>query len=127
MPPDQPRFVPTLTEVVRVGDPPPAVAAAATVAGSPSVPVASREDVLPAASPKELALQQDLAEQMAHRVLQRIDTALESRLAEAIRAAVVRHTEALLPALREEIVMTVQTAVTDALAEEFPPHGDRDS
>lgn len=97
-----PRFVPTLTEIVGT----------TSATASPAVPAPVAE---------ELHQQQDFAEQIAHRVLQRIDAALEARLSEAVRAVVARHTEAMLPVLREEIVMTVQTAVAEALAEEFLP------
>ena len=109
MPTDLPRFVPTLTEVVEEGEP--LVAPAPSVAFAPARP--QFDD--------NVRLHDDIAEQIAHRVLQRVDAALEDRLAATIRAAVERHTEALLPTLREEIVAAVQDTVAQALAEEFIP------
>lgn len=94
MPPDLPRFVPTLTEVVTPGD---------ELTAMPAPPAG------------------DLAQQIALRVLQRIDAALEESLAEAVQSVIARHTQALLPALREEIAMTVQAAVAEALADEITP------
>jgi len=109
MPNDLPRFVPTLTEVVEVGSP--LAAPASSVAFAPAR--LQLDD--------NVRLHDDIAEQIAHRVLQRVDAALEDRLAATIRAAVERHTEALLPTLREEIVAAVQDTVAQALAEEFIP------
>ena len=100
-----PRFVPTLTEVV----------------GMTSAPAVHAVPAVDAPVAEDLHQQEDFAEQIAHRVLQRIDAALEARLSEAVRAVVARHTEAMLPVLREEIVTTVQAAVAQALVEEFLP------
>lgn len=115
MPPDLPRFVPTLTEVVEAGAVPSHKAVSAPVAEAPAV-IAT-----PVARPPggQARLQDDLAEQIAHRVLQRVDAALEDRLVAAIRSVVERHTETLLPTLREEIVAAVQDTVARALAEEL--------
>lgn len=85
-----PRFVPTLTEVVQA---PPATQAAA--AGNPP------------------------HEQIAQRVLQRVDLVLDRRLREAIAAVVVEHTHALTPLLRERIDAVVRDVVAEAVAEEI--------
>lgn len=85
-----PRFVPTLTEVVRSG-----VAAASKPGGGLT------------------------QEQLVQRVMQRVDMSLERRLREAIAATVLEQTRALGPILREEIEVVVRDAVAQAFAEEL--------
>lgn len=89
-----PRFVPTLTEVVQ--NPPPA-APAATVA-APALPS---------------------ADQLAQRVLQRVDMVLDRRVREAIASAVLEQTSSLAPLLRQRIDAVVREVVSQALAEEL--------
>ena len=84
-----PRYVPTLTEVVK--SPP-----VQTGAGS-------------------AALTQ---EQLIHRVMQRVDLALERRLREAIAAAVLEQTRSLGPLVRDEIESVVRETVAQAFADE---------
>jgi len=86
-----PRFVPTLTEVVK---------------GAPATP----------AQPSSIS-----QEQLVQRVMQRVDLTLERRLREAIAAKVLEQTRALGPALREEIESVVRQAVAQAFAEEIEP------
>jgi hypothetical protein len=86
-----PRFVPTLTEVVHSG------AAPLGPAGGPS-------------------LSQD---QLAQRVLQRVDLALERRVREAIATVVIEQTEQLVPLLRERLDAVVRQVVAEAVAEEI--------
>lgn len=123
MPPDLPRFVPTLTEVVEVGEVSAATASSEPsqsppliVAGAPGTSVAP---AVPADLRDERRIADDLAEQIAHRVLQRVDALLAERLSEALRQVVAQHTQTLLPAVREEIVMAVHATVAEALADEF--------
>jgi hypothetical protein len=93
-----PRFVPTLTEVVRGG----------------------------AADPATIRAAQD---ELAHRILQRVDLTLERRLREAIASVVLEHTRQIAPALREQIEGVVAAAVAEAVAAELdpgrPPRRDR--
>jgi hypothetical protein len=84
-----PKFVPTLTEVVRSG------ASAKSEAGGLT------------------------QEQLVQRVMQRVDLSLERRLREAIAATVLEQTRALGPILREEIELVVREAVSQAFAEEI--------
>ena len=84
-----PRFVPTLTEVVKGGE------AAAPAARGPT------------------------EEQLVLRVMQRVDLTLERRLREAIASTVLEQTRALGPILREEIEIVVRQAVSQAFAEEL--------
>jgi len=96
-----PRYVPTLTEVVQP---------AAVPADGAAVPL------------------EQLAEQVIHRVMQRVDLSLERRLREAIATLVLEHTRNLGPLLREEIERVVRQSVTDAVAQELAgragaPHG----
>ncbi|MDQ2987994.1 MAG: hypothetical protein M3R60_02700 [Pseudomonadota bacterium] len=84
-----PRFVPTLTEVVR-----------SRKVGS-AVPAALSED------------------QLVHRIMQRVELTLERRLREAIATTVLQQTQMLGPLLREEIEIVVRESVEQALAEEL--------
>jgi tRNA A37 N6-isopentenylltransferase MiaA len=84
-----PRFVPTLTEVVHSG---PAPLAAA--------PGFSHE-------------------QLAQRVLQRVDLMLDRRLREEIATVVLEQTSALVPLLRERLDSVVREIVAQAVADEM--------
>jgi len=84
-----PRFVPTLTEVVQSGP----------------VPLAPTQTVSP--------------DQLAQRVLQRVDLALDRRLREEIATLVLEQTSALVPLLRERLESVVREVVADALADEM--------
>lgn len=85
-----PRYVPTLTEVVKT----PAVPGPAAAAG----------------------LSQ---EQLVARVMQRVDLALERRLREAIAATLLEQTRSIAPLLRDEIESVVRETVAHAFAEEI--------
>jgi hypothetical protein len=84
-----PRFVPTLTEVVK-SSPAPANAGAGIS-----------------------------EEQLVQRVMQRVDLALERRLREAIAAAVLEQTRSIAPLLRGEIEAAVRQTVAQAVADEL--------
>ena len=86
-----PRFVPTLTEVVQSGP----------------APLAPASGPLPS------------GDQIAQRVLQRVDLALDRRLREAMATVILEHTEALAPLLRERLDAVVRQVVADAVAEEM--------
>ena len=88
-----PRFVPTLTEVVQTGP----------------VPLAPGAGALPALT----------QEQLAQRVLQRVEATLDSRVREAVAGVVMEHTSALAPLLRERVESVVREVVAEALAEEL--------
>ncbi len=107
-----PRFVPTLTEVVQPEFVAPAHAALLQAAAP--VPEPAAPDV--AAMPD---LVERLEDQIIHRVMQRVDVALEHSLHEAVAAMVLQHTHALVPRLREEIEFVVRQAVADAVAREL--------
>lgn len=118
-----PRFVPTLTEVVRPdavlpAGPPQAAAPAPAPATPPWAPAPA-----PAPSPAP-ALAGLTEEQMVHRVMQRIDLGLERRLREAIAATVLQQTRDLGPLLRDEVEQVVRQVVSQAFAEELnvDPH-----
>lgn len=87
-----PRFVPTLTEVVR--------------------PAAGAAEPAPPAPPVD-------QEQIVQRVMQRVDATLERRLREALASAIVEHTRTLGPILQDEIEAVVRQAVAEAFADEF--------
>jgi len=84
-----PRYVPTLTEVVK----------GPATAGS-AAPGLSEE-------------------QLVHRIMQRVDLTLERRLREAVATVVLEQTRSLGPVLREEIELVVRQAVSQALEEEL--------
>ena len=86
-----PRFVPTLTEVVR-----------------------SSKTVAAQAEPARLS-----EDQLVHRIMQRVELSLERRLREAIATTVLQQTQLLGPLLREEIELVVRKSVEQALAEEL--------
>ena len=85
-----PKFVPTLTEIV-------------------STTAAER-------TPAGIALSQ---EQLVHRLMQRVELALERRLREAIATTVLQQTQMLGPLLREEIELVVRQCVEQALSDEL--------
>jgi hypothetical protein len=85
-----PRFVPTLTEVVK-----------------------SSVDTRRAG---ETELSQD---QLIMRVMQRVDIALERKLREAIAETVLEQTRTIAPLLREEIESVVRETVSQAFADEL--------
>jgi hypothetical protein len=85
-----PRFVPTLTEVVHSGPVP-----LAPTPGAPS------------------------QDQLAQRVLQRVDLVLDRRLREEIATLVLEQTSALVPLLRERLEGVVREVVAEAVAEEI--------
>ena len=89
-----PRFVPTLTEVVHSG---PAPLAPTPPAGAPPL----------------------VPEQLAQRVLQRVDLTLDRRVREAIAAVVLEQTHLLAPLLRERLEAVVHDVVAQAVAEEI--------
>lgn len=91
-----PRFVPTLTEIVQGAAP---VAAAPQRAGA-AVPALSQE-------------------QLAQRVLQRLDLTLDRRVREAISTVILEQTSALGPLLRDRLEAVVRQAVAQAVAEEL--------
>ncbi|CAN7646593.1 hypothetical protein LJR039_004977 [Pseudorhodoferax sp. LjRoot39] len=99
-----PRYVPVLTEVV---------GAAARVEPVPPPPLAPSA---PVAAPRDA---QALEDQLLHRVMQRVDLALEQQLHDAVASMVLQHTHALVPRLREEIEFVVRQAVAEAVAAEL--------
>ncbi|EJL86805.1 hypothetical protein PMI15_01307 [Polaromonas sp. CF318] len=108
-PPAPPRFVPTLTEVVRpVAAPLPASGPAIAAPASPAQPAA-------------LAASPDLQEQMVQRVLQRVDLMLDRRLREVVGQLILEQTQSLAPRLREEIEDVVRQSVSQAFANETTP------
>lgn len=87
-----PRYVPTLTEVVKSS-------------------VETRRV-------GETELSQD---QLIMRVMQRVDMALERKLREAIAETVLEQTRTIAPLLREEIESVVRETVSQAFADELGP------
>ena len=95
-----PRYVPTLTEVVR-----PAQAS-----------VMEKWSEAPERPAPDLQRPQ---EQMVHRVMQRVDLTLDRLLRETVGRVVLKHTQALAPSLRDEIEMVVRLSVNQAFEQEL--------
>ncbi len=141
-----PRFVPTLTEVVRIDQAtgpdaappaahappaaPPASWDAASGLAAPAVPVpapwqqpaAAAFAPPPGAAPQPAsasALPAGIEEYIVHRVMQRVDVVLDQRLREAIATVVQEQTRSMVPRLREEVESVVRHAVYEAVAEEL--------
>lgn len=109
-----PRFVPTLTEVVHDSPLPPARPPLVTTAQVATAKPAPVEGV--AAS---RTLPPEFEEYVVHRVMQRVDLALEQRLREAIAQVMVEQTRSLIPRLREEVESVVRQSVYEAVAQEL--------
>ena len=92
-----PRFVPTLTEIVR----------------PPQTP--AEDEPQGRSAPDILRFQ----EQMVHRVMQRVDLTLERLLRETVGRLVLEHTQALAPSLRDEIEIVVRQSVNQAFEQEL--------
>ena len=60
----------------------------------------------------------DMREQMVQRVLQHVSLSLEKRLQDATERLVRKHTDALLPQLRDEIERVVRESVHEAFERE---------
>ena len=106
-PPAPPRFVPTLTEVVRpMPAPMPAAPPEPAGTGLPAPPS---------------AVSAELQEQMVQRVLQRVNLVLERRLREVVGQLILEHTQTLVPSLRKEIEDVVRQSVSQALKHEAAP------
>ena len=103
--PIPPRFVPTLTEVVRPASTPDLIQATTVVSN--------------ALTTSEISLGQ-FENQLLHRVMQRVDLVLEHRLREAVSKIILTHTQVLGPQLREEIELVVRESVSQAIAQELP-------
>lgn len=107
-------------EMQRVGpnmDTAPAATGAFTASLSHAAP--SQEAPQPASPPMTAEQASDLEEKLVHRVLQRLDVALDQPLRSAIASVVQAHSESLLPKLREEVESVVRRAVDDALSNEL--------
>jgi len=85
-----PRYVPTLTEVVK-----------------------------PATQTRPATDAAVVQEELVNRVLQRVELTLERRLREAIAATVLEHTRSIAPLLRDEIEAVVRETVANAFADEL--------
>jgi hypothetical protein len=110
-----PRFVPTLTTVLEVPAPAPPQS---VVDETPTIDPRATIALDPAARLSELE-SFALEEQLMHRVLQRIDGALEERLSDVVSAAVQVQLDAMVPRLRSEIEAVLRTLVVESLAQEL--------
>lgn len=99
-----PRFLPVLTETVDAD-------------AVPAEPVAAAPAAT-ALTPEPVSLEA-LEEQLVHRLMQRVDVALEQQLHDAVASMVLQHTHALVPRLREEVEFVVRQAVAQAVAAEL--------
>lgn len=114
-PPTPPRFVPTLTEVIK---PMPAPTASAVPPPAPMTASETPPSPAPSQAASSLAPSADVQEQMVQRVLQRVDLVLERRLREVVGQLILEHTQNLAPRLREEIEVVVRQSVSQAFDSE---------
>ncbi|GAO23474.1 hypothetical protein ALISP_3294 [Alicycliphilus sp. B1] len=116
--------MPTLTDVVHVpGDGrPPMAAQAAPVQPQAQAPAPQAPSQTPSPQDGVAAsggLPRDFEEYVVHRVMQRVDVALDQRLREAIAQVVQEQTRFLVPRLRDEVESVVRHAVYEAVAQEL--------
>ncbi|MBS0611082.1 MAG: hypothetical protein JSS19_17285 [Proteobacteria bacterium] len=124
-----PRFVPTLTDVVHLPD-----EGKTGVAPAPSAPAMAHEPLqsnpmVPPTSQSRDGVRAEepphgLEEDLVHRVMQRVDVALDQRLREAIAQVVQEQTRFLVPRLREEVESVLRHAVYEAVAQELAGDGE---
>lgn len=122
-----PRFVPTLTDVVHL--PSDGRSMAATAVRGPAIAQEEASPALQPATPVRHAaraepLPGDFEEYLVHRVMQRVDVALDQRLRDAITHVVQEQTRFLVPRLREELESVLRHAVYEAVAQELADGGD---
>lgn len=114
---DPTRFVPTLTDIVEVD------VAIDGVVRQPELSVAPlSETPVPAASepvPEPGAWSEALAEQMVHRVIQRVDVLLTQRVGEVVASVIEAQTRTLLPSIRQELEFAIRNSVNEAVADEL--------
>ena len=105
-----PRFVPTLTTVIKSEQLAPTFPPAKT--GSESANAVTE----PQRSDDENAA---LEEELLHRVLERVALTLENEVSDAVAAALQAQLDVMVPTLRREIESVLRRLVADALAREL--------
>ena len=131
------RFIPTLTDVVveacgpntsdlPAGDMPEARERIEVSAGqvpltlsTHAAPALSAEGFTAASTQAQSPLVPGFEEYVVHRVMQRLDVALDQRLRDAIATVVNEQTRSLLPRLREEVESVLRQVVYEAVADEL--------
>ena len=118
-----PRFVPTLTDVVREDEAghlrqEPALHSM-TQPVTPSQAAAPTVKAVSTPSPVMRELPPEMEEHLVHRVMQRVDLVLDQRLRESIATVVQEQTRSMLPRLREEVESVVRQSVYEAVADEL--------
>ena len=118
---DQTRFVPTLTDIVDVD-----VDVDVEVDGlvrRPGLTAALlSEAAVPATDqpvPEPCVWSEALAEQMVHRVIQRVDVLLTQRVGEVVASVIEAQTRTLLPSIRQELEFAIRNSVNEAVADEL--------
>ena len=111
-----PRFVPIVTQVVPHSTPAPAPPVAAIAPVAPMTPVAP-VTAAPIETPPQIS--DGFEELLVHRLMQRVDMALDQRLRDAIATVVQEQTRSVLPRLREEVESVVRQVVYEAVADEL--------
>lgn len=131
------RFIPTLTEVVVEPRSPntsdfsasdttgaqkqteaPWDAASLSVSAQ-AAPIFLHEGFTATPTPAQVPRVPGFEEHVVHRVMQRVDVALDQRLRDAIATVLSEQTRSLLPRLREEVESVVRHVVYEAVADEL--------
>ncbi len=97
----QPRFIPTLTEVVQL-----------------PVELSAQHAAAPV-GPAEIAEPDGLQAHLVQRVMLRVDVLLSQRMNEAVAEVVRSHLQQMAPLLHQAIESTVYDAVCEAMAQEL--------
>lgn len=141
-PPIEPRFIPTLTEVIELEEQAPEL----TVQRENTDPVqridsvANVDESMPAASSlppateaahtentpppdaqtilsNNIGLIAPFSDELTHQIMQKVDYVLAQRIKEAVALIIEQQTRTLLPQLREELESTVRKTLDEATAD----------
>ncbi len=126
--PPPPVRVPTLTEVVRLPEAPPAATAPAVVpspaAYAPTEPAPLHGAALPASAAR-LPDEEELTQRVLADLQRQVELMLEVKLREALAPALTRATDALMREARNELASTLRDVVSRAVAQEIARHRGR--
>lgn len=130
MRPPPPARVPTLTEVVSLPEPPPAVAVTPLApAASPTAYARTEPAPLMHVEPAPAAPRELDEDEVVQRVLadlqRQIELMLEVKLREALAPALTRATDALMREARNELASTLRDMVARAVSQEITRHRGR--
>jgi hypothetical protein len=116
--------LPTLTEVVRLGDAPPS----APPVAAPAAPAVEADVVAPGARPPPITsvlTEEQLVQRVLADVQRQVDLMLEYRLREILTPILTRATDAVIRDTRTELASTLRDVVARAVTQELSRHRSR--